>query len=108
MWIIYNQYTQICNNDDDDKNETVVSGIDVGTTFSAAAYVHNNKITNPYDIENSHHDTVIPSIYYIDDKGNVTIGDLAKKYLRRFPKHTFYDTKRTIGVKLSNFIVCYF
>lgn len=75
--------------------------MDIGTTYSAAAMVLNGKFQSPIIISNESSEEVIPSIIHITESKEIVLGKSAEKFKKRDPANTYYDTKRTIGVKLN-------
>ena len=85
-------------------DDNIIAGMDIGTTFSAAAMVINGRFESPQDIRNRSMHTVVPSIFHINSDKNVIIGESARKYIKKDPTHTYLDTKRCIGVPLSKYL----
>lgn len=69
-------------------------GIDLGTTFSAAAYI--NASGNPEIIDNQEGDNITPSAVLFED-GNVIVGSDAKKESMINPDHFVGFAKRNMG-----------
>lgn len=69
-------------------------GIDLGTTNSAISYIKDGK---PVIIENKEGQRTTPSVIYIDDKGNTTVGKQAKNMAVSMPKHVVIESKRLMG-----------
>src|SRR5512136_722512 len=74
--------------------ETII-GIDLGTSNSCAAVVRGDGEVRL--IPHKGGDTIIPSIFAIDDKGHELIGHEAKRQWQLNPRNTLYATKRLIG-----------
>ncbi|MDR0869924.1 MAG: Hsp70 family protein [Planctomycetaceae bacterium] len=55
----------------------VIYGIDLGTTYSAVAYMDENG--NAQIIPNSENDRITPSVVYFDEDDNVIVGKVAKE-----------------------------
>ena len=74
-------------------------GIDLGTTYSAAAYIKDGK---PQPIENSEGEETTPSVVLFEDDGSVTVGSDAKERalieLRFFRGWTQTQTAEKLGV----------
>lgn len=77
------------------QNESVVIGIDLGTTNSLVACTVDGKTTVLKDEKNQQ--VLVPSIIYIDKNQNIVIGEEAKQQLVTNPDATIYSVKRLIG-----------
>jgi molecular chaperone DnaK len=71
-----------------------IVGIDLGTTNSAVAFIHNGK---PEIIPSSVGKRIIPSVVLIDLKGKVIVGDDARSALVAMPDRTVAAVKRQMG-----------
>ena len=78
--------------------ENMPIGIDLGTTFSCVAVWQNGKVEV---IPNEQGNTINPSVVSFD-KGQILIGEEAKRHLTSNPKNTIYDAKRLIGRKFND------
>jgi len=80
-----------------------IIGIDLGTTTSSAAYVdeHGKVRMVPYQAG----DSIIPSIFAVDDKGNELVGHEAKRQWQLNPRNTVYASKRLIGRRYDSDVV---
>src|SRR5690606_39916605 len=80
-----------------------IIGIDLGTTTSSAAYVdeHGKVRMVPYQAG----DSIIPSIFAVDDKGNELVGHEAKRQWQLNPRNTVYASKRLIGRRYDSEVV---
>lgn len=76
------------------ENELIL-GIDLGTTNSLVAYVDNGVPVTVKD--KKHHRTLVPSVIYFENSGNVLVGDDAHKNLVQDPQNTIYSVKRLMG-----------
>ena len=74
--------------------DTII-GIDLGTTNSCAAVAYGDGQVKLIPYKGG--DSIIPSIFAIDDKGNELIGHEAKRQWQLNPRNTLYATKRLIG-----------
>ncbi len=74
--------------------DTII-GIDLGTTNSCAAIAFGDGQVKLIPYKGG--DSIIPSIFAIDDKGNELIGHEAKRQWQLNPRNTLYATKRLIG-----------
>lgn len=75
-----------------------IIGIDLGTTFSLAAYVRDNETIL---IRDETGDARIPSAIGFGADGSVTIGKEARRRAIEDPQHTAYSIKRLIGKSLA-------
>ncbi len=73
----------------------MVLGIDLGTTYSVAAYVDENG--EPHAIYNAEGDTTTPSVVYFEDDKNVVVGQIAKDFKATEPKRVISTVKNVIG-----------
>ncbi len=73
----------------------MVLGIDLGTTYSVAAYVDENGV--PHAISNSEGDTTTPSVVYFENEKKVVVGQVAKDYLSTDPKRVIKTVKNSMG-----------
>ncbi len=72
----------------------LVIGIDLGTTYSGAAYIDESGF--PCMIPNNRGKNITPSVVHID-KGNAKVGESAKNLLFSKPENTIDEVKRVIG-----------
>ena len=75
-----------------------VIGIDLGTTNSVVAVMQGKE---PEVIVNEDGSRLTPSIVGWDDKGEILVGNVAKRQGITNPEHTVYSAKRFIGRKHS-------
>ena len=75
-----------------------VIGIDLGTTNSVVAVMQGKE---PEVIVNEDGSRITPSIVAWDDKGEILVGNVAKRQSITNPEHTVYSAKRFIGRKES-------
>ena len=71
-----------------------VFGIDLGTTYSAIAYI--NDSGKPEVIQNLDGDPTTPSVLYFENARNVVIGKHAKNALRTSPERVVHFIKREL------------
>ena len=71
-----------------------VVGIDLGTTNSLVAYVHEGK---PVVIRDGSGGGLVPSVVSLDDSGTVFVGREAQRRLLTAPSRTVYSVKRFMG-----------
>src|SRR5512137_113862 len=74
--------------------DTII-GIDLGTSNSCAAVAYGDGQVKLIPYKGG--ESIIPSIFAIDDKGNELIGHEAKRQWQLNPRNTLYATKRLIG-----------
>lgn len=72
----------------------MIIGIDLGTTYSAAAYLDRNDI--PQIIPNAEGEEMTPSIVFVDGE-NVTVGRMARQKSLRYPDKACRCVKRNMG-----------
>ena len=75
-----------------------VVGIDLGTTNSVVAVMEGGK---PTVITNSEGQRTTPSVVAYTKKGDLLVGQIAKRQAVINPENTFYSVKRFIGRKTS-------
>src|SRR6202142_1384338 len=75
------------------KGEKII-GIDLGTTNSVVAVMEGNE---PKVIANQEGNRITPSVVAFTDKGDILVGDPAKRQAVTNPKRTIYSIKRFIG-----------
>ena len=73
----------------------VIVGIDLGTTNSLVAYMHEGKAVAVADTEGKN--TLVPSIVHFAENDQIVVGNEAKKYLLTEPQNTIYSIKRLMG-----------
>lgn len=76
-----------------------ILGIDLGTTFSLAAYM---TAEGPKLFRDSSGDARVPSCIGFDPNGRVTIGKEARQHAFADPRHTVYSIKRLIGRTMAD------
>jgi len=74
-----------------------VIGIDLGTTNSVVAVMEGNE---PKVITNEEGGRLTPSVVGFDDKGEVLVGQIARRQAITNPENTVYSIKRFMGRKL--------
>ena len=75
-----------------------VVGIDLGTTNSVVAVMEGGK---PAVIPNAEGQRTTPSVVAYTKKGDLLVGQIAKRQAVINPENTFYSVKRFIGRKIS-------
>ena len=71
-----------------------IIGIDLGTTNSVVAIMEGRE---PKVIVNEEGSRITPSVVALDDKGEVLVGQIAKRQAVTNPENTIYSSKRFIG-----------
>lgn len=76
-----------------------VVGIDLGTTFSLAAYVKEGR---PFVIRDDQGVALVPSCISFHDDGTVLVGSQARQRALADPEHTIFSVKRLMGRTLAD------
>ena len=76
-----------------------VVGIDLGTTFSLAAYVENRR---PVVVRDEFGVALVPSAISFHDNGTVLVGSAARDRALSDPEHTIFSVKRLMGRSLAD------
>ncbi len=76
-----------------------VIGIDLGTTFSLAAYIENGR---PVVVRDEGGTALVPSVLSFHDDGRVLVGSEARSHALSDPEHTVYSVKRLMGRTLAD------
>ena len=76
-----------------------VVGIDLGTTFSLAAYVENGR---PVVVRDEYGKALVPSVISFFDDGAVLVGSAARDRALSDPEHTIFSVKRLMGRTLAD------
>src|SRR4051812_11198790 len=76
-----------------------VIGIDLGTTFSLAAYIENGQ---PVVVRDANGTALVPSVLSFHDDGSVLVGSAARQRCLSDPDHTVYSAKRLMGRTLAD------
>jgi molecular chaperone DnaK len=71
-----------------------IVGIDLGTTNSLVAYMEGDK---PVVIPGEDGSHLLPSIVALDERGEIVVGNPARKYLIETPERAIYSVKRLMG-----------
>src|SRR4051812_38956343 len=75
-------------------NEERIVGIDLGTTNSLVAFMHGDA---PVVIPGEDGSNLVPSIVALDERGQIVVGNAARKYLIETPERAVYSIKRLMG-----------
>jgi len=78
---------------------STVIGIDLGTTFSLAAYMDKGK---PVVVRDESGTALVPSVISFHDDGSVLVGTRARARCLSDPRHTVYSVKRLMGRTLAD------
>ncbi len=78
-----------------EKASNVIVGIDLGTTNSLVAYIHDGKATAVKGKDGK--STLVPSIVHFSNDGGILVGNNAKDKLINDPANTIYSVKRLMG-----------
>src|SRR6516165_11942743 len=76
-----------------------VIGIDLGTTFSLAAYMEDGQ---PVVVRDAQGVALVPSVVSFHEGGSVLVGSEARKRCLSDPDHTVYSVKRLMGRTLAD------
>src|SRR5215471_10250072 len=76
-----------------------VVGIDLGTTFSLAAYVKDGQ---PHVVRDDKGSALVPSVVSFFEDGAVLVGSAARKRALADPEHTIFSVKRLMGRTLAD------
>jgi len=76
-----------------------VVGIDLGTTFSLAAYVQDGK---PKVVRDAMGNALVPSVISFHPDGTVLVGTAARERALSDPEHTIFSVKRLMGRTLAD------
>jgi Fe-S protein assembly chaperone HscA len=76
-----------------------VVGIDLGTTFSLAAYMKDGR---PVVVRDEAGTALVPSVLSFHDDGTVLVGSAARERALSDPEHTIFSVKRLMGRTLAD------
>jgi molecular chaperone DnaK len=76
-----------------------VVGIDLGTTFSLAAYMENGR---PVVVRDESGTALVPSVISFFEDGTVLVGSEARRRALSDPDHTIFSVKRLMGRTLAD------
>src|SRR5262249_40859537 len=76
-----------------------VVGIDLGTTFSLAAFVKDGQ---PVVVRDDKGSALVPSVVSFFDDDTVFVGSAARKRALADPEHTIFSVKRLMGRTLAD------
>src|SRR5262245_63188787 len=75
-----------------------IIGIDLGTTNSVVAVMEGKE---PKIITNEEGGRLTPSVVAFDDKGEVLVGQIARRQAITNPENTVFSAKRLIGMRFD-------
>ncbi len=78
------------------QQEEIIVGIDLGTTNSLVAIIH-PETKMPVALKEHNSSSLVPSVIYFDESGNVIVGEEAKLKLISHPQNTIFSAKRLMG-----------
>lgn len=78
------------------QQDEIIVGIDLGTTNSLVAIIH-PETKKPVALKEFDGVSLVPSIVYFDESGNVVVGENAKLHLVSDPQRTIFSAKRLMG-----------
>ena len=78
------------------QQEEIIVGIDLGTTNSLVAIIHPDT-KKPVVLKEHDSSSLVPSIIHFGERGTITVGEEAKKYLISEPENTIFSVKRLMG-----------
>src|SRR5262244_4024471 len=76
-----------------------IIGIDLGTTNSVVAIMEGK---DPKVITNEEGGRLTPSVVAFDDKGEVPVGQIARRQAITNPENTVFSAKRVMGRKFTD------
>lgn len=78
------------------QKEEIIVGIDLGTTNSLVSIIHPDT-KQPVALKEHNSSSLVPSVIYFDEYGNITVGEEARKKLITEPQNTIFSAKRLMG-----------
>lgn len=81
------------------EEESIIVGIDLGTTNSLIAFVDEND--KPIAIKDSEKDTLVPSVIFFDESGKCIVGKNALANSVEKSENTIYSVKRLLGKRYN-------
>src|SRR6476659_426599 len=76
-----------------------IVGIDLGTTFSLAAYIREGQ---PVIVRDETGAALVPSVISFFEDGSVLVGSAARNRALSDPEHTIFSVKRLMGRTLAD------
>jgi molecular chaperone DnaK len=90
---------QVFDIDFGDRKRAPVVGIDLGTTNSLVAYMD---LTGPRIIAGAGGERLVPSVVYASPRGEMLVGEAARRMLIDDPERAIYSVKRLMGRGLAD------
>ena len=78
------------------QKEEMIVGIDLGTTNSLVAIIH-PETKKAVALKEHNSSSLVPSVVYFDNNGQVTVGESALPFLLTAPEQTIFSAKRLMG-----------
>ncbi len=78
------------------QKDEIIVGIDLGTTNSLVAIIH-PETKMPVALKEHNTSSLVPSVIYFDEQGNIEVGENAKSHLESHPERTIFSAKRLMG-----------
>ena len=78
------------------QQDEIIVGIDLGTTNSLIAIIHPDT-KQPTALREHNTSSLVPSVIYFDETGNVMVGEEARNKLITEPQNTIFSAKRLMG-----------
>lgn len=78
------------------QKEEMIVGIDLGTTNSLVAIIH-PETKKAVALKEHNSSSLVPSVVYFDNNGQVTVGEAALPFLLSAPEQTIFSAKRLMG-----------
>ena len=78
------------------QKEEIIVGIDLGTTNSLISFIHPDT-KQPVALKEHNSSSLVPSVIYFDETGNIIVGEEARKKLISEPQNTIFSAKRLMG-----------
>ena len=83
------------------QQEEIIVGIDLGTTNSLVSVIHPDT-KEPVALKEHNTASLVPSVIYFDEFGNITVGEAAREKLITAPQNTIFSAKRLIGKSFND------
>ena len=83
------------------QKEEIIVGIDLGTTNSLVSVIHPDT-KEPVALKEHNTASLVPSVIYFDEFGNITVGEAAREKLITAPQNTIFSAKRLIGKSFND------
>ena len=88
------------------QKEEIIVGIDLGTTNSLVSVIHPDT-KQPIALKEHNTASLVPSIVYFDEFGNVVVGEAAKAKLITDPQRTIFSAALTSALLFESVLtVC--